>query len=80
MRVLARTPRHTAAITIPVTIDSTGYPGILGMPVVTTDVTVVVVVEKAVWMLVPSVVMPLVAVEVCVAETKLVDVPTILVE
>ncbi len=69
-----------AAITIPVTIDSTGYPGIAGVPVVTTDVTVVVVVEKAVWMLVPIVVMPLVAVEVCVAGTELVDVPTVLVE
>ena len=56
-----------AAIAIPATIDASGNPGIRGIPDITTDVTVVVVVEKAVFILVPTVVIPVVAVMVCVA-------------
>ena len=50
-----------------------------GMPDVTTNVTVVVVVKKAVFVLVANVVISSVAVAVCVVETEVVDVPTVLV-
>jgi len=80
LRVLDRTPSNMAAIAIPATIDTTGYPGMFGMPDVTTNVTVVVVVKKAVFVLVANVVISSVAVAVCVVETEVVDVPTVLVK